>query len=520
MLFRGNNFGASNDPGNSSIIFAGGITLIGQNGGNGTTTKGILPWAVVGRTDQVGNEQGYSFATVTNTGGGGTALSGDRIIRPLGASEYSNANIATGLDNNNLQFTANLTTTIGSNFTPNSLTIEGGADIALADGVRLALSSGGILVRNGSTSVISGGVLNQVNTSAPLNIWTIGTAQLTINSAMNGGNGTSNGAISLVKAGAGTLIINPPTSSIVGLTTIGTNSLSGQFVLNEGTVRLGAGLTNAIQSNNYASLAGGTLDLNGGSQFFYGVFADQDYNANNTVVMNSAGNTAHFLYNNDNTARNWAGSIQGDIKFTRSGTQTTNFYAAQTYTGSTVINGGNVLLSGDARIINTPSVEINYGGLYFDNGDLISLNDRLNDAAPITMRGGVLEFRGRQQANSSELVGVVSLVASNSFINVTGSGVAGSSAQLDLTRLNRAVGGGTVNFTGAAGLIGTSTRVVVRNFNGVDLSNPLLPNAGLTGGILGGWAIVGSEHFATSIPGLGVAALGTDGFPTYSNLNK
>ena len=521
MLFRGDKFGVSNDPGNSAVVFAGGVTFIGRGErGLGGTTHGILPWAVVGRTDQVGNEQGYSFATVTEERGGGNQDSGDRYIRPLGATEYSAANIATGLDNNNLLFNANSNTTIGSNFTPNSLTIEAGADIALADGVRLALASGGILVRNGSTSVISGGVLNQVNTSAPLNIWTIGTAQLTINSAMNGGNGTSNGAISLVKAGAGTLIINPPTSSIVGLTTIGTNSLSGQFVLNEGTVRLGAGLTNAIQSNNFASLAGGTLDLNGGSQFFYGVFADQDYNANNTVVMNSAANTAHFLYNNDNTARNWAGSIQGDIKFTRSGTQTTNFYAAQTYTGSTVINGGNVLLRDDGRIINTPSVEINYGGLYFENGDIISLNDRLNDAAPITMRGGVLEFRGRQQANSSELVGVVSLVASNSFINVTGSAVAGSSAQLDLTRLNRAVGGGTVNFTGAAGLIGTSTRVVVRNFNGVDLSNPLLPNAGLTGGILGGWAIVGSEHFATSIPGLGVAALGTDGFPTYSNLTS
>ncbi|MDP5019805.1 MAG: hypothetical protein NWP71_03730, partial [Opitutales bacterium] len=176
-------------------------------------------------------------------------------------------------------------------------------------------------------------------------------------------------------------------------------------MLNEGTVRLGAGLTNAIQSNNYAALVGGTLDLNGGSQFFYGVFADQDYNAGNTVVTNtSLTSTGHFLINNDNSARNWAGSVQGDVKFTRSGTQTTNLYAAHTYTGSTVINGGNLLLRDDARLVNTPSVEINYGGLYFDNaGGTIGLADRLNDAAPITLSGGILELRGRQQAASAEL---------------------------------------------------------------------------------------------------------------------
>jgi hypothetical protein len=441
MLFRGDNFG-SNNVGATNVVFAGGVNIIGQNGGVGGTTKGILPWAVVGRTDAVQpvgtDPEGFSFATVSNANGGGNYFSGDRVIRPLGDTEYSNANIATGLDNNNLRFNADVNTTITTTAVfPNSLTIEGGADINLADGVRLLLQSGGILVRNGSTSVIDGGVLNQPSTSVvpgqnngnaigipPLNIWTIGTAQLTISSAMNGGNGTSNGAISLVKAGAGTLVIDPPKATVIGLTTIGTNSLSGQFVLNEGTVRLGAGMTNAIQSNNYAGLAGGTLDLNGGSQFFYGVFADQDYNAGNTVVMNSAANTAHFLYNNDNNARNWAGSIQGDVKFTRSGTQTTNFYALQTYTGSTVINGGNVLLRDDARIINTPSVEINYGGLYFDNGGTISLNDRFNDTAPITMRGGILELRGRQQANNSELLGVVTLAASNSFINVTGSGIA------------------------------------------------------------------------------------------------
>ena len=514
VLFRGDNFGISNDPGNSNVVFAGGSVLNGQTGSNGTTSKGIFPWALVD-TSRTG--LGTSFATVSNTGSGGTAGSNDRIVRPLNPSEYS----TTVSTNNNILLSNVGNRAVNSNVTPNSLTFSGSSNLVLADGVKLNLRSGGILVRDGGTTTISGGVLDQTSGYSPLNIWTVGSAVLTIDTSINGGNGNASGRMSMIKAGAGTLVLNPPTSPIVGLTTIGTNSLSGQFVLNEGTVRLGAGLTNAIQSNNYAALVGGTLDLNGGSQYFYGVFADQDYATDNTIVTNSAATTAHFLYNNDNSTRNWSGSIQGDVKFTRSGQNTTNFYVPQTYTGSTVINGGNVLLRDEARLVSTPSIEINYGGLYFDNANgTIGLPDRVNDAAAITLRGGILELRGRQQAASREALGVVTLAASNSFINVTGSGVAGSSTQLDIARLDRAVGGGTVNFTGANGLIGTSTRVVIANLNGTDLSDPAAPNAGLTGGILGGWAIVGTSDFATSIPGLGVAALGADGFPTYSNLTS
>ena len=512
VLFRGSNFGISDSLNTSNVFLVGGATFNGQQGGTNTATKGIFPWALV---DQTSTGLGTSFATANTSGSG--AANNDRLVRPLNPSEYSTTVSA----NNNVLLVGVGNLAVTGNVTPNSLTFGGASNLVLSEGVRLNLSSGGILVRTGGTTVISGGVLNQTNDFSPLNIWTVGDAVLTIESAINGGNGTSNGRMSMVKAGAGTLVLNPPTTAITGLTTIGTNSLSGQFVLNEGTVRLGAGLTNAIQSNNFAALVGGTLDLNGGSQFFHGVFADQDYNAGNTVVTNTALTTGHFLINNDNTGRNWAGSVQGDVKFTRSGQNQTSLYAAHTYTGSTVINGGSLLLRDDARLVNTPSIEINYGGLFLGNNGTIGLTDRVNDAAAITLRGGLIELNGSQQANNSELLGVVTLAASNSFINAPqASGVAGSSNQLDITRLNRAVGGGTVNFTGASGLIGTSSRVVIRNLNGTDLTNPATPDAGLTGGILGGWAIVGTSDFATSIPGLGVAALGADGFPTYSNLTS
>jgi autotransporter-associated beta strand protein len=532
VLFRGNNFGVSNDPGNSNVVFVNGITIIGQNGGVGGTTKGILPWAVVGRTDTVQpvgtDRDGYSFATISTSTGNGTSLSGDRIIRPLGTTEYSAANIATGLDNNNLLFNANATTTLaGANFFPNSLTIEGGADINLADGVRLLLQSGGILVRNGSTSVIDGGVLNQPSTSVvpgqnngnpigipPLNIWTIGTAQLTINSAMNGGNGVANGAISTVKAGAGTLVIAPPTSQVNGLTGLGTNSLSGQVAINQGTVRLGTGIKNALQANNFLAISDGVLDLNGNTQQVLALFADQTWaNANGTITSSSG--TGSLIVNQDNAGRNWAGFITGDVRLTKQGQNTFNLYSNHTFTNTTMVNGGNLLLRDQGAFAATSGVTLQYGNLYFDNeAGAQDHGNRLNDAAAIAMRGGLLELRGRPQSASTESVGAVSLLDGYNQLNVVNGGTNVASTQLNLASLTRSANGGTVNFgSGATGQAGSNARLTIGSINGVSTA---AVDAGLTNGIIGGWAVIGTRDFASYIPGLGVGALGANGFPAYS----
>jgi len=168
----------------------------------------------------------------------------------------------------------------------NSLTIEGGAGLAIADGVQFSLRSGGILVRPGSTSVITGGVINQVAAStAALHIWAFG--DLTLSSALAGGNGIGNGSPSLIKAGSGTLTIAPPTSAVNGLNGLGVNTLSGLFMLNQGTVKLGS--LNAIQANNYFAAIGGTLDLNGNSQLFFGSFTESTITNQGTTITSTGG---------------------------------------------------------------------------------------------------------------------------------------------------------------------------------------------------------------------------------------
>jgi autotransporter-associated beta strand protein len=497
VLFRGTSLGTAAGAGVATIKDTAGFSFNGQSGAAGATTKAILPWALV---DATTTGAGTSFATADT----GTAL-----LRALAANEYSAGNTVAA--SNNVLLTSG-TTAAAANVAPNSLTIEGNAGLSLNVGVVLNLSSGGILVRSGSVSTISGGLFSQTNGFSPLNVWTVG--DLSVTSPLNGGNGTANGAISMIKAGPGTLTLAPSAAAVSGLTSAGRNTLSGQFVLNDGTLKLGTGLTNALQANNYFTINGGTLDLNGNSQQVYGFFSDGAVAGAPGIVTSSAG-TGHLLINNDNTGRNFAGSIQGAVKLTRSGQNNLSFYSDSTYTGATVLNGGNLLLRDGAAFSATSAITVSYGaGLYLENAASVNnSNDRVNDAAPITLRGGLVELRGRAQTATTETMGAIALAESASFINSVVGGTGVNSADLSFGALTRSANA-TVNFTAAtAGQAGSSARVRFASIGGTSTATV---GGGLTNGIIGGWATIGTSDFATYVPGLGVLALGGTGAPAYA----
>ncbi|MFN5805144.1 MAG: beta strand repeat-containing protein, partial [Opitutia bacterium] len=260
--------------------------------------------------------------------------------------------------------------------------------------------------------------------------------------------------------------------------------------------------------------------LNGNSQQVLALFGDQAWaNAGGSVISSSG--TGHLLINQDNSARNWAGTVSGDVKVTKQGQQTLNLYSASSFTNSLMVNGGNVLLTAEGAMPSVSAVTVQYGGLYFDNNPSSdNLADRLNDSAAIAMRGGILELRGRQQTASSEDVGAVSLLDGNSLINAVNgaAGVGLASVQLNLASLSRTTGQGTVVFRADnGGQAGSFPRITVGSINGADTS---VVGGGLINGIIGGWAIfshtANPEHFATYIPGLGLGYLGQAGFPNYA----
>lgn len=509
VLFRGSSLGSAAANGVATVASTGGtgFTFAGQTGGAGTTTKGILPWALI---DATATGNGTSFATAN------TATS---ILRPLAANEYS-ANNTVGANNNVLLTSGSTAVTAG--VTPNSVTIEGNAGLSLSNGVLFSLSSGGILVRNGSTSVITGGVINQANTASPLNIWTLG--DLTINSTINGGNGQTNGNIGFVKAGAGTLTLAPATASVAGLTGLGINTMSGQLVINGGILRLGSNTKNAIQTNNFVSLNNGTLDLNGNSQQILSLFGDSAV-ANGGGIVTSSSGTGSLFINQDNAGRSFAGSVQGIVNFARSGQNTLTLYSNQTYTGSTLINGGTTTLRDEAAFSGTSSLELNFATLLLDNGtSTMNLTNRLNDSASITIRGGTLTIQGRAQTASSEVLGDVSVVEGFNVINPLIGGTGINSMDVSLASLSRPAGSSATLIVQGTnlGTIGSNSRVTVGTLNGV-ATTPVAysPNgSGLTNNIVGGWAISSANEFLTYIPGLGLASLNQAGAAQYDFNNS
>lgn len=487
VIFRPINIGTGVATISSS---SGGFTYGGSSvGATGANTHGILPWALV---DVGGTVQ---FAT-GNSAAAATAFTG--AVRQLDtATEMSALNAAFAANvNQRLSANVNVTSTVA----PNSITLESGGQVTISPQISLTLASGGILAKTGNAG-ISGGALVQINTALPFNIWTVG--DLTISSVLHGGNGQSAGAFSLVKAGAATLTLASPLSTIPGLTDIGVNTLSGQISLNQGTLKL-AGGKNTLQANNFITIeSGATLDLNGTSQQVYGFANTSAVSGAGGIITNSAATTAHFITNQDNAGRNWAGNITGDVNFTRMGQNTLNIYSPQTYTGTTLLNGGTTTLRDDGALANTSAIAINYATLIADNATSTANSTvRINNTAPITLTGASLQVLGRAQTNSSEVLGAVSLAGGHSSLITNTGGTGINSLEVTIASLARTNDTATIRFN-ATGQLGSSARLFIT-------ANPTLTN-----NIIGPWAIVDREYASYSAA-YGVGALNGNGFAGYS----
>jgi autotransporter-associated beta strand protein len=506
LLIRGTNLGAS--LGDAILWWNGIITWNGQGGGNDAKNKGIMSWVLVDDTE---TGFGTSF---------GTADGGSSYARALNQQVYDNGSFAAGTRftneydadnavtaNNNLHLTAQVS--VPATVSPNSLTVEAGAGLTLAAGARLSLQSGGILIRNGAgTSLFTGGVLNQTSNFSPLYLWTIGNLDLV--TPLNGGNGITNGNISAVKASAGTLALKPPLAAVNGLTTQGTNTLSGQFVINDGTVKLFA--NNAIQPNNYLALTSGTLDLNGKVQQTFSLFSDSAVPNVNGVITSTAGGV--LVVNQDNNTRAWSGQIQGATTFVRSGQNTFTLNSALPFTGKALFNGGTTNLISEAALTGVDTLELAHATLQLDNGGSASSNtastkyvgDRLRDGAAIGFRAGTLNLYGRANVAATETIGAVTLNSGFNVINVNnGANGAVYSEDLLMASLSRPAGSAATFILQSNATLGGSgvgdVRAKATTFEG---------GAGLTNGIVGGWAINNSD-FLTYVVGTGFVMLGNNG---------
>jgi hypothetical protein len=195
-------------------------------------------------------------------------------------------------------------------------------------------------------------------------------------------------------------------------------------------------------------------------------------------------------------------------------------YNTNTYTGATILNGGLTQLLGKATLGDTgssSSIEISQATLLITNNNATGIyeqqvDNRVSDTAPITMRGGMLEYRARFGTEGTEVFGALTLKEGNSILNVAepGTGINSSVVTFtSLTQMNR----GTLRFLNVDGALGNNVgRVMIGNLNGQPTTTV---GDGLINNLIGGWAVFERE-FASYTPGTGVGALNGVGYAGYS----
>jgi autotransporter-associated beta strand protein len=286
----------------------------------------------------------------------------------------------------------------------NSLKLTGGAALTLGGQLSFTTNPGGVLFDNsGGTASITGSILG--TTAQELVVTTNGSspavapasgAALTTGNALTIGSTISSGAGSLTKSGNGTLILT------------GANVYTGNTVINQGAIQM-SGATAALgglgtAGNQTAIRQGAILDVNGagalaalvsGSLTTYpqisigaltgtGLITNSNA-AQSTVSLGGTATTGTTTFGG--TLQDGAGILNVVINGTSARSQA--ILGAQTYTGVTVINTGNLAVTRLA-----------------DGGTASGLGASSNAASNLIFNGGTLTYVGAAAAGATSGGGI------------------------------------------------------------------------------------------------------------------
>ncbi len=260
----------------------------------------------------------------------------------------------------------------------------------------------------------------------------------------------------------------------------------------EGTSSTDPAALHSITLNGGAALSWNSL-LPGGSRLILSASG-----TNRTLQFNNPlelGTTARLIEINDggqSIDARFNAPLSGNGGFHKTGAGTLELTAANALTGTAVVHGGTLTITGENGTFSGNLVGGVGTSLRIINAASASRDHRLSPSSSITLHGGYLTYNAVVSAGNSETAGSLHIAkGANTFL--TNRSNAGMSTHLTLAGLSRDPGS-TLNFSGSN--VGNAD-----NRNRIDLLAP--PT--LTNGIIGGWAHVANE-FAT-YGGNGVAAL-------------
>jgi len=294
-----------------------------------------------------------AYATINAASGNGNygfaAVSGSNIVRYTGATVLT-ANLGTdtvsatnyqisGAQYGTLQLTGSSATQ-----TVNTLDVAMG-NVNSNTAKTLVINSGGLMFSRADTGVVvnTGNNLAVTSGTSELVVSVLGTIGGSIGAKIAGGVKDNGGtSVSLVKAGPGTLYMDTVTSP-------GTNSYTGDTVVNQGVLQNIATIPSGTGKGNLVVNAAGTVSLGvaspGGTRTINGLSNTSAVGGlvNNSNANGTAATTFLNLGNGDATA-SFSGVISGNLGIIKSGTGTQTLSGVNTYTGNTTVNAGTLSL--------------------------------------------------------------------------------------------------------------------------------------------------------------------------------
>lgn len=466
---------------------------------------------------------GATTSTLTVNQTGTTTYSGS-LQDGVGVLNFTKANTGTltlsGINSHSgtTSVTGGTLILTGNNSMAGQMNVTNGAVLEVGHNNALGSTAGGTVVSGGGRVVLQNGI-------------TVTGETITISGTGGNNFGALQTATSATAEWAGDIISNSPDARIGGgasgtlivsgvisgsnasygilfsrgndattiLNNVNTYTGDTQLFANGGTgATLRMGVDNAINSASRLSVIATVasvsmkIDLNGHILNLRGL----DTQANHTsgavlAIQNDAATPSTLTVSGTTGTHIFAGSIKdstGGVSFVKEGASTQTFIAAQTYTGSTTINGGTIQLGAavstlgvNGRLASTNIILNNGGTLVLDNlGASNNGTDRIADNAVLSFRGGSLIYRGSDLANSTETVGDLVLTSKRSTLTASFGGT--GMATLTGAQLVRSANGGIALVNGVnLGKDNGSTSVARILFN----STPTLvgSTAALTSGI-------------------------------------
>lgn len=264
------------------------------------------------------------------------------------------------------------------------------------------------------------------------------------------------------------------------LTLTGVNTYTGNTTIFQGTLKAGGAGALGRGSVVFDSAETALLDLNGYDAVINGLSGGG--NTTSKVVNNASGTAKTLTLGNGDASAIYSGAVAnntsgtGTLAVVKTGSGTQTLRGLNTYTGGTTILRGTLALD-------------------FANGasatNLLAATGAVTLGGSITTQGQVglttvlptLSMTGKASTTNSQAINGLTLNAASSVVSVTANATA-NPIVLNLGAITRNAGG-LVNFVNPTGTLSAT--------NGITTSAAVDP----TTGILGGWATVGGNDYAT-----------------------